>query len=53
MPFFGLFFHRTKEHKDPFDRLIVWQAIREDLVLISKDDKMDPYRRDFGLKTLW
>lgn len=40
-------------HKDPFDRLIIWQAIREDLVLISKDDKMEPYRRDFGLKTFW
>jgi PIN domain nuclease of toxin-antitoxin system len=40
------------EHKDPFDRLIIWQAIRRNLVLISKDKKFDDYQ-DFGLRTLW
>lgn len=40
------------KHKDPFDRLIVWQAIRRDLPLISKDKSMEDYQ-PFGLVTLW
>jgi PIN domain nuclease of toxin-antitoxin system len=30
-------------HKDPFDRLIVWQAISHNLTLISKDRHMQDY----------
>ena len=40
------------KHKDPFDRLIIWQAIRRDLPLISKDKNMEDYQ-PFGLVTLW
>lgn len=40
------------KHKDPFDRLIIWQAIRRDLPLISKDKSMEDYQ-PFGLVTLW
>ena len=40
------------KHKDPFDRLIIWQAIRGDLPLISKDKNMEDYQ-PFGLVTLW
>ena len=40
------------KHKDPFDRLIIWQAIRRDLPLISKDKIMEDYQK-FGLVTLW
>ena len=40
------------KHKDPFDRLIIWQAIRRDLPLISKDKIMQDYQK-FGLVTLW
>lgn len=40
------------EHKDPFDRLIIWQAINENITLISKDKKMGDYK-EFGLRTLW
>ena len=40
------------KHKDPFDRLIIWQAIRRDLPLISKDKNMEDYQK-FGLVTLW
>jgi len=40
------------KHKDPFDRLIIWQAIRRDLPLISKDKIMEDYQ-PFGLVTLW
>ena len=40
------------KHKDPFDRLIIWQAIRRDIPLISKDKHMEDYQQ-FGLVTLW
>lgn len=39
-------------HKDPFDRLIIWQSINRELILISKDHVMDTYE-PFGLKALW
>lgn len=47
-------FHRlTKmKHKDPFDRMIIWQAIQQPLVLISKDSGIFEYK-EFGLKVLW
>ncbi len=38
-------------HKDPFDRMIIWQAIREKMVLISKDSKMSAYEK-YGLNIL-
>src|SRR5258708_6866026 len=31
-------------HKDPFDRMLIWQAIQQDLVLISKDENIEQYR---------
>jgi PIN domain nuclease of toxin-antitoxin system len=40
------------EHKDPFDRMIVWQAIQQQLVLVSKDSSLHGYK-EFGLKVLW
>jgi PIN domain nuclease of toxin-antitoxin system len=47
-------FHRLPRlsHKDPFDRIIIWQAIRRNMPLISRDRDFKPYRR-FGLKTIW
>ena len=38
-------------HKDPFDRMLIWQAIREKLILISNDSKVSAYEA-FGLKIL-
>jgi len=38
-------------HKDPFDRFLIWEAIRSDLILISADDNLEPYKKD-GLKLL-
>jgi PIN domain nuclease of toxin-antitoxin system len=32
-----------KEHKDPFDRMIVAQAMRRSLTLVSADKKLDAY----------
>jgi PIN domain nuclease of toxin-antitoxin system len=39
-------------HKDPFDRLIIWQSIKNDLTLISKDTQIKEYL-DMGLKSIW
>ena len=39
-------------HTDPFDRMIIWQAIQQQAVLISKDVVSPEYRR-FGLQVLW
>jgi PIN domain nuclease of toxin-antitoxin system len=40
------------QHKDPFDRLIVWQAISHGFTLISKDKSIPEYQK-FGLHILW
>ena len=39
-------------HRDPFDRMLVWQAIQYDLTLVSRDRAMEPYQTE-GLKILW
>ncbi|HQS56943.1 MAG: twitching motility protein PilT [Gallionellales bacterium 35-53-114] len=39
-------------HKDPFDRMIIWQAIQQQRILVSKDANFPEYRQ-FGLKVLW
>ncbi len=47
-------FHRLPKfkHKDPFDRMIICQAIQQPLVLISKDGGFPEYKK-FGLKIMW
>ncbi len=47
-------FHKLpcKPHKDPFDRLITWQAIHNGLVLVSKDRRLSDYKGS-GLRILW
>jgi len=47
-------FHRLPKiaHKDPFDRMLIWQAISKNLVLLSKDTQFKQYS-EFGLKTIW
>jgi len=39
-------------HKDPFDRILVWQSITRKMIFISKDRRVEEYARD-GLKHLW
>lgn len=43
------FYKLPIEHKDPFDRAIIWQSIQNDLILISNDGKMQLYEK-YGLK---
>ena len=39
-------------HKDPFDRLLIWEAIRNDFVLISVDENIELYKNE-GLKVIY
>ncbi len=36
-------------HKDPFDRLLVAQALAEDMALVSSDESLDGY----GVERIW
>ena len=36
-------------HKDPFDRLLIAQAIMEGIPILSKDSKFDPYSKNVNL----
>ena len=40
---------KKNRHKDPFDRLLIWQAIQNDLTVITDDSRMEDYVAD-GLK---
>ncbi|UCH24871.1 MAG: type II toxin-antitoxin system VapC family toxin [Trueperaceae bacterium] len=42
---------RKDDHRDPFDRLLVWQAISNDYILITQDRRTEQYRSD-GLRLL-
>jgi PIN domain nuclease of toxin-antitoxin system len=46
-------YHKLKatHHRDPFDRMLIWQAIRNDYVFISADDTVKKYVSE-GLKML-
>ena len=38
-------------HKDPFDRMLIWQCISNKMILISRDKKFEAYK-EFGLQLL-
>jgi PIN domain nuclease of toxin-antitoxin system len=38
-------------HKDPFDRFLIWEAIRNNFILISVDENMELYKNN-GLKVV-
>jgi len=40
------------KHKDPFDRMLIWQAITKNMIMVSKDDLFGQYKED-GLKVIW
>lgn len=42
---------KVDTHKDPFDRIIIWKCINENITLISQDKKFPEYQ-EFGLKFL-
>ncbi|MDJ0364984.1 type II toxin-antitoxin system VapC family toxin [Hymenobacter sp. H14-R3] len=41
---------QVRDHRDPFDRLLIAQALAEDLTLISRDGKFGAYA---GLQVRW
>ena len=43
------FYRLPIEHKDPFDRIIIWQAIKSDYYLLTRDGQAEKYRQH-GLK---
>ena len=48
---FASFYKLPRLHKDPFDRLIVWQAINYNLTLITADKNLAVYQ-NFGLRII-
>jgi PIN domain nuclease of toxin-antitoxin system len=41
-----------ENHKDPFDRMLVWQAITNNMTLLSKDTLIKQYEEN-GLRIIW
>jgi PIN domain nuclease of toxin-antitoxin system len=41
-----------ENHKDPFDRMLIWQAMSKNMTILSKDNLFEQYRED-GLKLIW
>ncbi len=42
----------TFHHRDPFDRMMIWQAIQNKLTFITDDEQIHKYT-DCGLKVVW
>ena len=45
------FYKLPIEHKDPFDRIMIWQSIKSDYYFLSVDSQVAKYKK-YGLKTL-
>ena len=47
-------FHRLprQAHKDPFDRMLIWQCLQRRWTFVTRDGALDEYAA-LGLKTLW
>ena len=39
-------------HKDPFDRMLICQCIKNKFIFVSRDRRMEMYKED-GLKYIW
>ncbi|MCE6987552.1 type II toxin-antitoxin system VapC family toxin [Dyadobacter sp. CY323] len=39
-------------HKDPFDRMLIWEALVNDYILITDDSNIKKYTSE-GLKVIW
>lgn len=45
------FYQLPVEHRDPFDRLMIWQCIQSDFLFVSADSEVKNYQK-YGLKVL-
>ncbi|MDR0447652.1 MAG: type II toxin-antitoxin system VapC family toxin [Treponema sp.] len=43
---------QKERHRDPFDRMLIFQCIKNNFLLVSKDKKIEAYKED-GLEYLW
>jgi PIN domain nuclease of toxin-antitoxin system len=43
---------QKNKHKDPFDRMLIYQCITGKYILVSKDKKIESYKED-GLEYIW
>jgi PIN domain nuclease of toxin-antitoxin system len=48
----GLYQLDFKEHKDPFDKMLLWQAVRNKLKFVSRDSRVSVYS-NYGLEIIW
>ena len=46
-----MFYKLPIEHKDPFDRIMIWQSIKSDYYFLSVDSEIENYKK-YGLKVL-
>ena len=42
----------VESHKDPFDRMLIHSTLKNNLILLSKDESFAHYE-EFGLQLLW
>lgn len=45
------FYKLPIEHRDPFDRLMIWQCIQSDLLFATVDEEIGKYKK-YGLRIL-
>lgn len=45
------FYKLPIEHKDPFDRIMIWQSIKSDFHFLSVDNQLEKYKK-YGLRIL-
>ena len=43
---------QKSNHKDPFDRMLIYQCIKNGYTFVSKDIKIEQYK-EVGLKYIW
>jgi PIN domain nuclease of toxin-antitoxin system len=48
----SLYLPQKNIHKDPFDRMLIYQCIKNGYIFVSKDTKIEIYKED-GLKYIW
>ncbi len=50
----SILFHKlpVTEHKDPFDRMLIWQAVYNDFYFLTQDNKIKELYKGFGLKII-
>jgi PIN domain nuclease of toxin-antitoxin system len=45
-------YHLSLHHRDPFDRFLIWEAIRNDFILITVDGSINEYKNVLRLHAI-